>query len=429
MKLNKYSMKNKLIMLLIVTLSITSSFGQSKQDSIIVYKQVKDWAIVRLTIAYMEDFRPEFSKYVNEKDVPSEQNDEYKTYKKLSEKYSEFSESINLESFAKNLKDGDWEKANDIVFKEYKSDLNKIDNFKNISYTPKKVKDDARNKALQAIKEVYHQNLKVNKSASTSSTVKVGNEKTNTEFGDKNRTEYYGRKDSSNINYLLYLLISILCMLAVWIKRLKFRINKLNLKLTNSKNKDQKEKRKEKKRFEEKYYNAISGSKLDATKPGDPKIKKLNDTISGNSRKESVDQNVKFDKPNYPVTETRIDDTIQPSTNFDPSPISQVESSKTIYLPQPTAEKTFLNKHAKDNKDSRSFYVVTISGNIGSLTILEDVDFTRALSSPERFFEKACDYDNEYSQNAKAVKVEQTGEIKLEGNDWVVTKKVRIKFI
>ena len=43
--------------------------------------------------------------------------------------------------------------------------------------------------------------------------------------------------------------------------------------------------------------------------------------------------------------------------------------------------------------------------------------------------ETACIFDNEYFNNARGIKVLEKGEIKLEGEDWKVTKKVRIKFI
>ena len=51
------------------------------------------------------------------------------------------------------------------------------------------------------------------------------------------------------------------------------------------------------------------------------------------------------------------------------------------------------------------------------------------LNSDYSYLETACMYDNEYNHNARSVKLVEPGEIRLSGEDWIVTKKVRIKFI
>ena len=64
-----------------------------------------------------------------------------------------------------------------------------------------------------------------------------------------------------------------------------------------------------------------------------------------------------------------------------------------------------------------------------NITLIETADLSRALNSPNTFLETVCDYENPYNPLAKGIKVMSDGEVCLEGQDWVVKKKIRIKFI
>jgi len=54
---------------------------------------------------------------------------------------------------------------------------------------------------------------------------------------------------------------------------------------------------------------------------------------------------------------------------------------------------------------------------------------SRALNSPNLYLETVCDYENQYNTLSKGIKVINKGEVSLEGEDWVVKKKIKIKFI
>ena len=65
----------------------------------------------------------------------------------------------------------------------------------------------------------------------------------------------------------------------------------------------------------------------------------------------------------------------------------------------------------------------------GKLSIVEGADYAIALSSPTFYLEPVCHYDNDYKSNARGIKVLEEGNIKLVGDDWIVNKKVLIKFL
>ena len=102
--------------------------------------------------------------------------------------------------------------------------------------------------------------------------------------------------------------------------------------------------------------------------------------------------------------------------------------SRFIYL---CGKLTFANEDASKEKTLDSLYLVEFDKQMqtGELSVIADADLSRALNSPDSYLETACAYDNEYFNNARTIQVTEKGEIKLDGEDWTVTKKVRIKFI
>jgi len=106
-------------------------------------------------------------------------------------------------------------------------------------------------------------------------------------------------------------------------------------------------------------------------------------------------------------------------------------SFKTFYLPSPFDEKRFSNEDASESPTSTSLYVINYDtiNNKGDINIIEDANFDRAINSPHDYFEKVCIYDNPPDVNATRVKTTLAGEVELNGDDWLVTKKIRIKFI
>jgi hypothetical protein len=111
--------------------------------------------------------------------------------------------------------------------------------------------------------------------------------------------------------------------------------------------------------------------------------------------------------------------------------VPEQKTSNLIYLSSPFQNLTFANEDASKDKTLNTLYQVEFNEQMqtGDLSVLVDSDLSKALNSPDSYLETACTYDNEYSNNARAIKVIENGEIKLEGEDWIVTKKVRIKFI
>lgn len=107
------------------------------------------------------------------------------------------------------------------------------------------------------------------------------------------------------------------------------------------------------------------------------------------------------------------------------------KSNVILYLPVPFKERRFAKEDASESKKSTSLYIVEVSEekNEGIISLVESADLSRALNSPNIYLETVCDYENVYSPEAKGIKVVEKGKVVLEGQDWVVKKKIKIKFI
>lgn len=109
----------------------------------------------------------------------------------------------------------------------------------------------------------------------------------------------------------------------------------------------------------------------------------------------------------------------------------KISNPKIIFLPSPFEEKRFSIEDVKNEQTSSSLYKIVLDSSniVGEIFILEDADFTRALNSPELFLEKACIYENTFNATAKGIKLIESGKAKLENRDWLITEKIKIKFI
>ena len=152
-------MRKLIVLLWVFLLSITSTIAQSSDENEEVYDQLKEWAVAKLTIAYMEDlylFTPD-----EKGDRGSER--EYKTYKKLHTDYTIFKEDINLDSISELLKKGAWSGASKDQFLKYKNELfnSGYNNFRNIIYVPSgtyeglPIKKSNREKAIDQIIDYF----------------------------------------------------------------------------------------------------------------------------------------------------------------------------------------------------------------------------------------------------------------------------------
>lgn len=105
-------------------------------------------------------------------------------------------------------------------------------------------------------------------------------------------------------------------------------------------------------------------------------------------------------------------------------------NQKVFYLPSPFEENKFSKEDSSEIRTATSLYEINYNSNTyaGHITLIQNADFKKALNSPDLYLEKACIYDNAYNINATRVEVTQKGEVELDGDDWLVTKKLRIKF-
>lgn len=111
-----------------------------------------------------------------------------------------------------------------------------------------------------------------------------------------------------------------------------------------------------------------------------------------------------------------------------------IEKPKSIYLPSPFDYNKFSVEDASNTKKNDSLYRIKLddnSGQTGEIQILEDADFEKALNSPGQFLEPVCDYENLYINTVKRIENSKNnkGKVKREGDDWIVTERILIKFI
>jgi hypothetical protein len=105
--------------------------------------------------------------------------------------------------------------------------------------------------------------------------------------------------------------------------------------------------------------------------------------------------------------------------------------NKLIYFPSPFEERRFAIEDTSEKEKPTSLYVANINANSnkGDISLIETADLSRALNSPNIYLETVCEYENAYNSEAKGIKVVEDGEVILDGEDWVVKSKIKIKFI
>jgi len=416
-------MRKLIVFLWVFLLSTTSILAQSSDENQEVYDQLKQWAVVKLTIAYMEDlylFTPD-----KKGDIGSDE--EYKTYKKLHSDYTLFKENINLDSISALLIEGEWTSANRIEFSEYKKELlhSGYKNFKKINYIPSATRDSIpiemlnRDKALVQINQRFDLLTQQNNEATIvedddSSVKELINNETpiqTTPTITKNNTP-----PSLFLKIFIgFLLVTSSFFYFVYFKKnIKLKEDKIRIQ-NNSKGTSNGEITTLKQQLRRKEQELISKNN---------EIDNLKGEINQLEKAHSISKNYSSN----PSSSEKIPEIISETTDLE---VSNQHSTEIIYLSSPFQNLTFANEEASKEKNSDSLYLVEFDKQMqmGELSVIMDVDFSRALNSPDSYLEGACTYDNVYFNNAKAVQVTEKGEIKLDGNDWNVTKKVRIKFI
>jgi hypothetical protein len=403
-----------LIGLVTSLLFLNSSYGQTKNDSIEAYKKVNKWAVVKLTIAYMEDLR-NWSSITKKEGLETNLKNEFDDYLKLVKDYKEYTEFIELDSFSVSLNDN-WRGTKKAVFEKYKIEfcdsISKY-NFENVGFIPEKTTNTQnRLNALKLIQAKYNSFLP-----------KIENDDIFAELANtslqinRNTSDNVKKRKTSFSSIIIYLLLTVSVFLNILLfgRFIPLRKNKLK---DNSKSKDSLEK-----------WNLDLQDSIRVLKE---KNKQLQENITTKERtiisNEYQFRDVKIEQK----TDNEIIIKDQPSLTVNLN-VTKIEETKKnlIYLPSPFEERKFANEDASEIEKSTSLYLAIVDGNSnkGTITLIESADLSRALNSPNIYLETVCEYENAYNSEAKGIKVITDGEVVLEGQDWVVKSKIKIKFI
>ena len=409
-------------MLLVAMLPITFSFAQdvTKEDSLKSYNELKEWAVVKLTIAYMEDYKEQKTK--NRKDLNKK---EESTLDSLKITYNEYSSDVILDDVSSVLKNGNWSGAEKDVFAKYKKELvgenPKLLCFDKINYSPK-TKGQFLEYALEEINYMYNDKLDSNVEERLLK-IKEKHKKEDMLQSNRRETGVSNTRRNSGNNSTLYISFALLLtsigvniflfgkkkILEKRKSQLKRNLEKLEREKTDWFNQTQ--------RNNSNSFNTVSKEKYDDLNRKFNNLQKELDSLRNNT----IARNQETNEVGPVKDEINKEVTIAPINT----------SLKIVFLTSPFEDSMFANEDAIDTQNNNTLYKVNFdtNANKGTLSLVEGADFSKALNSPDEYLETACIYDNEYNHNVTSIKVIDKGEVKLEGEDWIITKKVRIKFI
>jgi hypothetical protein len=425
-------MKRKITLVILVFLCINDNYSQNKKESqdSLAYNKIKNWAVAKLTIAYIEDYKGWGDNTPNLK--TKNELDEWDSYKKIKNKYSKYSNNVNLDTLNNELSIV-WSKTRDNVFNKYKLEL--IDSkvrfhFNNIVFVPKMSKMDEipkrpkkRKEAIQLINEEYEKFI-----ITYNTTTKNVNENSSNNIQGRNPRGLSKPQEFSTL-FIVLLSFSFFIIIIIILKYKLKSSKKTLLKTKNGKKywKDQNEVLK----------NEIASlnRKIETITNKDLRVIKSFQTTK------VVDQlrNVNISRPIVQSRKYEIQNDIK---NKDTEPIEEEKAitfnldiqkpkSTLMYLPAPFQDNRFASEDASEVKKPTSLYQAEVveDSNEVFFTLLQTIDLSRALNSPNIYLETACEYENTYTTNAKFIEVIEKGIMRLEGEDWVVKSKIKIKFI
>lgn len=158
--------------------------------------------------------------------------------------------------------------------------------------------------------------------------------------------------------------------------------------------------------------------------------KQLNSLQNNELLNEIVTKDTSIENKTEPIVSSP---TIEQKYEDEKPHIVEFEMTKleNIYLPSPFENNRFSIEDISSEQTSSSLYQIILdsTNTSGKLLILENADFTRALNSPDLFLEKACLYENAFNPTANGIIVVEPGKVKLDNQDWLITEKIKIKFI
>ena len=111
--------------------------------------------------------------------------------------------------------------------------------------------------------------------------------------------------------------------------------------------------------------------------------------------------------------------------------LSESNNKRKIFYKAPFKDRRFAIENGSEFSNPDYLYKIeTTEDSVeGELTLLVKNDLTRALNSPFQFLETACEYENSFNPDANGIEVISNGEVVKEDQDWLIKKKIVIKFI
>ena len=114
----------------------------------------------------------------------------------------------------------------------------------------------------------------------------------------------------------------------------------------------------------------------------------------------------------------------------DPQPVDNVPN--IIYLPFPYEDSKFYAGDQSNTPTKDSFYKVILDNTLqlGELSVISsNALINTAFNSHDMFLKSVCEYSNALESLHNDISTITPGKVRLEGDEWVVTQKVKIKFI
>lgn len=424
------NMKKFLGLFAISFLLMNSSFGQT-QDSIEAYNKVKKWAVVKLTIAYMEDLKQWPSSTV-ENEYSKSDHSEVETYKELKKEFDLFQDDIDLDKVSQKLTIG-WGRTKKNVFEKYKVEL--VDsikpnsyNFQKIQFVPEKTPTtNNHNIAIAKINEKYNsllpnpekevdieEEIEVIPPQSDLNNITAENNDSPTPAElEENAPVNENKSNFGNMIVYIFLALTVLSCIFLIFKLLKAnkKNNSLEKKLNNRGSKGMYD-------LNMDLQNNISSLKNKIELLQNENANLINKQLTDKKRLEAEKNNSDVEKEEAIIIEFE-------------TPKIEVNNQRIIYFPSPFESNRFANEDVSEIVKPTSLYMAEIDKitNSGIISLIETADLSRALNSPNTYLETACDYENAYTSSAKGIKVVEDGKVVLEGHDWIVKKKIKIKFI
>jgi len=316
-------------------------------------------------------------------------------------------EGVNLDSFVETygliLINNDWESAQGVLNKSF----HLINDYVDSSFLNKSAVN-----VCETVGEARDSKFSLMSNSASSYIVDIEDVKTKKEKTDE--VKVVGIEHSSNFVWVYWVLIG-LCIIAILI------LFKINFDLQNKLLKEEKKHVAEVKRLNRKHKETDSkkDNKLIELQNLNTQLKDNKQSLGAAALKAKI-ENQEVKKQDKKEFETPV------------SHILNEPKQSSIFLPSPKAECKFNAEEGSSFIKDRSLYVIVLEGdsNRGLLSIADNREmYEVAFNSPDIYLEKACEFENAYERHHKSISTITKGTVIKNGLDWVVEKKVLIKFV